>query len=512
MKRALSLMLGWLIVNGSVSWADGSQGTGQRVARGNFVRVPVYETPGTGLQSYYVDASLGNDSNSCQATGGSACLTIQGAINKIPKLLRDQVTVNVAAGSYAGFNISGFKVDNGVQQTTGGLLIDGALVTSTLATGSATGTATSGTAGSGSTFGTLTDSGATWTVNDLRGRFITTVSPTNSVFVISANTATTITVEGTWNSPTGSTTYTIQDPSVIIAGSANGAALPATPLAAINNNNSGVWIFGNNVSYRNNAIVLRNIRIASTNTGMQVGDQSAVLLTQSQIRPSAATASGVVKTSTNFPTTGVLAFLKVDISISSSNIGIANSGGLILVQNSLIRNATAKGYGILVGALNGSFGFMQGIQNSEILGFLVGLADNCGPLTGSQISGNVITCSASGTSRIGIQIGNVTPGIVQCPATISSITNFNISSCDTALQVTGPASADVTSMTGSAGTTGFEIDLGGLVSFAADGGVTLTAGTNQVSEDFGGATSTFAGITMGTCLATMGPSSRVCAR
>src|SRR5882757_2311988 len=125
-----------------------------RVSRGNFLPIPQYRTPGTGAQSYFVDGSLGSNTNNCTASGASACLTIQGALNKIPKLLRDLVTVTVAAGTYAGFSVAGFTCDPGIQTTTGGIMVDGfgAFANSTLATGSATGTFTSSTAGSGTTF------------------------------------------------------------------------------------------------------------------------------------------------------------------------------------------------------------------------------------------------------------------------------------------------------------------------------------------------------------------------
>ena len=59
--------------------------------------------------SLYVDKA-GSDSNACTSGGASACLSIRTAINKVPKLLRHPVTINVGAGTYSeSLVISGFS-------------------------------------------------------------------------------------------------------------------------------------------------------------------------------------------------------------------------------------------------------------------------------------------------------------------------------------------------------------------------------------------------------------------
>lgn len=60
----------------------------------------------TADQSFFVNASTGNDSNNCTGSG-TACLTIQGVINLIATSYdigsaKYHVTVNLAAGTYAG--------------------------------------------------------------------------------------------------------------------------------------------------------------------------------------------------------------------------------------------------------------------------------------------------------------------------------------------------------------------------------------------------------------------------
>lgn len=173
----------------------------------------------------YVDQG-GSDSHDCSnADAGAACLTIQSTLNRMPKSMRHREKVSVACGNYTGFNVAGFIQDNSTQSTTGGLLIEGTLAASTtLASGPVSGTASSGTSGSvvaaPITRGTLTDSTANWTVDDLRGRFISRTGGTGATtavtYIISSNTATTITIVGTWTAPNATSTYTIKDACSII--------------------------------------------------------------------------------------------------------------------------------------------------------------------------------------------------------------------------------------------------------------------------------------------------------
>lgn len=67
-------------------------------------------TATTAAMTLYVDAVNGNDSNSGTAAGaGNALATINAAINKVPKIIRHNVTINVAAGTYSGdMIVSGF--------------------------------------------------------------------------------------------------------------------------------------------------------------------------------------------------------------------------------------------------------------------------------------------------------------------------------------------------------------------------------------------------------------------
>lgn len=173
----------------------------------------------TEAMTLYVDAA-GNDGN--PGTIGSPLLTIQAAVNKVPKIIRHPVLINVGAGTFDGFAIDNFDFDMAQYATY--LRITGTLADFTTASGPNSGTATGATVGTIASYvyGTLTLTGAAWTVNNLKGKLLhitggggynaAAVVPTQNTFVIVANTAEIITVAGTL--PSGvdnTTTFTIQD-------------------------------------------------------------------------------------------------------------------------------------------------------------------------------------------------------------------------------------------------------------------------------------------------------------
>lgn len=192
------------------------------VTRGGALKKRQYQT--YAAMTLYVDPT-GSDSNPCTAAGTAACLTLQGVWNKLPRIIRHDITVNVAAGSYTSTSrLEGLQWST---TATSGILgssifVEGpALVDVTPTTGSATGTITSVTA-VGISLPTVTDTAATWTVDDLRGYFLVQTSGASSgqSRPIISNTATTLTVAA-WSSgtaPIASVTYAIQRPAATITG------------------------------------------------------------------------------------------------------------------------------------------------------------------------------------------------------------------------------------------------------------------------------------------------------
>lgn len=139
--------------------------------------------------------------------------TIQAAIDALPHDVRTGVSntlrgaiINVGAGNFDGVMIEGMRAYSFLR-------IAGTRQTATPATGPSSGTATGG----GTR--TLTDSGATWTTDDLVGRFlnITSGPGAGQILLIAANDATNIYLADPCSPlPASGSVYTIQDLATVI--------------------------------------------------------------------------------------------------------------------------------------------------------------------------------------------------------------------------------------------------------------------------------------------------------
>lgn len=138
----------------------------------------------------------GDDAN--PGTAALPMLTIQAAVNRIPKFVDHIVVIDIGAGSFTTFNVSNFVIS-----PDGGIEVKGTLITATLASGLTSGTSTGGSKT------TLTKTGAGWTVDDLRGRWVQ-LSPTN-LYLILSNTATTLTIVGEHNTTMSGKVFVIRD-------------------------------------------------------------------------------------------------------------------------------------------------------------------------------------------------------------------------------------------------------------------------------------------------------------
>lgn len=504
MKQMKLKYLLLLLVSG-VAFAQGSAGQpGSRVARGNFLRIPAYNTSGVAADtySYFVDGSLGNDANTCTASGASACLTIQGAINKIPKLLKNGVSVDIASGSYAGFYITGFAQDVGFQQTTAGLLIRGAaLANSTLATGTATGTATAGSAGSGATFGTMTDSGQAWTVNNLRGRFLTITGGTGSgqTYPISSNTATAITIVGVWGTaPVSGSTYAVQDVATTIT---SGVVLPPSASAASVALGAGVLIANNNLNVRDGTVSLQ--RLGTSGAGIRsvfISDSTNLNVTNCQW---VGTGIGIqIGGSVNgalgapFVTTNSVVFN------NTNSQGIATNffGGVLITNNTLFN---ANSYGVF--SFGGSIPSLRILQTEILNVSNLGIATPSGNLT---LSGSRISCNGVSTAAIGMS-GSINPAAPPAPM-IASISTSNVdSSCALGVQAVGAGTNfAISTLAGSTSTTALDARLGALIQYTS--ATTITGTTQDINVEAGGVTAALGDITAGQCAASLTYGSRVC--
>lgn len=161
-------------------------------------------------------SSTGNDSGACTSSG-SPCLTIQGALNQVPRMVRHPVEITVGPGTFAGASIEGFTFDRSNSATASAWIrINGTLVTATPATGSATGTVTSGTIGawSNGTVNTASVTAAGWTSNDFQGKLLrfTGGALSGQAFPVTGNTSTVLSFTGNISpAPAAGDTFTVLD-------------------------------------------------------------------------------------------------------------------------------------------------------------------------------------------------------------------------------------------------------------------------------------------------------------
>jgi hypothetical protein len=184
------------------------------VTRGDALKRREYQTYAP--VTLFVDPT-GSDTNACTASGAAACATLTGALAKLPKNLRHNVTINVATGTYTDLAaLTGFKFESTTATATSFTVL-GMQVTFTPATGTGTGTITAfvDQPDTVTTRGVLTDGTQSWTTDDLRGRFleITSGAASGQVRPIAENTATTITFVGAFaTDPVIGDSYRISTP------------------------------------------------------------------------------------------------------------------------------------------------------------------------------------------------------------------------------------------------------------------------------------------------------------
>jgi hypothetical protein len=180
-------------------------------------------TTSTAAVALYVDGALGNDGNACIASGASACLTIQGAIDKIPLFGSGTTTINIAAGTYT----ENPKIESKnpyqwlpLSASSSFIIVQGA--TPTVAVASLTVSSVGLDPDTGSTAGTRTANFATaWSADQWEGYFVLGVSGTGAgtTCVISGNTATQLEYACSSTNPfAAASVVSIVAPSTIISG------------------------------------------------------------------------------------------------------------------------------------------------------------------------------------------------------------------------------------------------------------------------------------------------------
>jgi hypothetical protein len=152
--------------------------------------------------------STGSDLNNC-LTAITPCLTIQAAVNKVPRIVNHRVVVDVGAGNFAGATVRGFMLRGYTDVSSEYLFtITGAdYINFTPVTGTGSGTS------SGGSTSTLIAAGQTWTTNNLRGKLLYV---NGAYLIIRKNDATSLETVGISSSTMSGKAYVIMDWSTII--------------------------------------------------------------------------------------------------------------------------------------------------------------------------------------------------------------------------------------------------------------------------------------------------------
>jgi len=444
----------------------------------------VYAT--TGDFVLYVDP-LGNDANAGTLPGVGACLTVRGALAKVPKVIRHAVTINVAAGTYEGFNVQGFTIELPEDGSRAVYLdIVGTLSAATVATGTNSGTSTAGSAGSGSTYGTLTDSGQAWTVNDLVGKYVeVTVSGITRAYAIDSNTATAITIVGTWSSPGAGTAYTIKQHASIVNTMVPVVEFPTAKFEA--SPGAGNFVAHGIVSVQNNMtapntstltaasrITLRNLHLDGTTlpspsgftalSTLYVADNNLVSLYNCTI-------SSTTGATPNINTSGSLAVTRCYLTCLASKRGIHATGVDGIAPSITVTGSRFSGGAI--GFLISAPTKLCNVTSSSFTGQTTAGIQQAAMSQMSVVSGLVMT--GGGGSTVGILINGTGGGVFG-----SSISAGSVSGFGTGIKVDNPNVAHLGTWTGTGNTTGISLSLGAAVRIGS--GTTLT-GTTEVSID-----------------------------
>jgi len=310
--------------------------------------------------TYYV-ATTGDNAND-GLTVGTPLLTIQAAIDRLPKKITHAVAIVVAAGTYVGDVIVGdfqLLVGTGSTSSAGGasITIQGPTTwtVATLGSGTASGTVTAYVAavGATATLGTLTDSGQSWTVDALKGLFLLNVA-TGSRRAIVSNTATTVDIGSSLGTVTpGVTTYEIQKPAAIIQGTFN---------------------IVNNTGFANpsNCIIVQHVEVQSVSTTTPIASTFALMYVANTLISAATSVllSQVRVVSTHLNLTA-LAVLNSTVQASNSYFGIETTGvvnalqvsgrqAFVTLNGAYIRAASA-------GSTGGAVSLISGAQFSTFL-------------------------------------------------------------------------------------------------------------------------------------------------
>lgn len=356
-----------------------------------------------GATTLFVDIASGTDSiEKGTGTGSAAYATLQYAINQLPGMLNGNVTINVAGNTESSPRIYREAVTIQGKTFTGAfaLTITGGTETR-VAAKIGTLSAANGAGNGADGFGTLTDAGAAWTVNEHRERFVEITSGTGAgqVRAIHSNTATQLTIVGRWDIvPTSGSDFKIFALAARITGANAGAeTTPVRQFAVKLVGQKSVVLDRLKIDYAgldftddNRACVLVNEQSSCTaqycwlqgslSLGNMIGSGSSIVLVSDCVIRDGAYAG--LRFTTNTYVTDVRRCRIRDC----TSYGVDSSGGAVFGVRDCHINPTANG----ASALTVNAGFLQvldytemegvaGTTGSNILAFWNGVVQLFGP-------------------------------------------------------------------------------------------------------------------------------------
>lgn len=414
----------------------------------------------TAALTLYLDPT-GSDSNACTSSGVLACSTLAGVLAKVPRIMRHNVTINVAAGAYgAPFVLGpGITVESGATLT-----IAGTMTAATLATGAATGTITSVTAPSNAGPPSITDTSQSWTSNNLRGAFVTFTSGSlnGQSFPITSNTATSLTFTTTSNTAVAGNTYSIQVP---------GSTFISATQATVTGISGGGGVTISNVKIERSSastlsmsgleavVTLQTVEVKSASTALFITSGAAIVRRSYLAGTIGITISGV--------------FGPIGPAVQTSNSFVVGSTGSALFGSGTNPASSVSG------------SVLEGGSTSNPVLTLSSLSS-----VGSQNFSIWVTCTG-GAGSVGIGTLPIAGSIAPAMVSFTSNGGARISNCTTAMRLDGSASATIVAPAVDNCTTGFSVVKGGYLDFVA-GTPVFTGVTNELSVD--GTVSTFAAL------------------
>lgn len=419
----------------------------------------------------------GLDSNP-GTTAMQPLLTLAGARAKLPKRIRHPIIINLAAGSYPGDVFTGFTFDPADAALGAYIQVLGTLADATLGSGTPTGTSTSAALGSNPTFGTMTDSTQTWAVDALKGKLVEVTSGTGvgQIRVIRSNTATQLTIAGSWATAPTASGYAIRDCASVLNTATNAPALPGLTSAA-----SAGLLIGSNVGAFTSAatahLVFERVKIApATGTAARIRGNASVAFLRCQIQSATASAQGL-----NADSGCQLVLEACHLASGTSLAGVLGTQGTGAPVSGAIRNSLVESgltAGNLLGLSVASF-IISGTEIRATAATGTAVAVGTSNISGIQFIGNMITGNGVG---IGLRLlpssSNGSPVVFGWNAVLLSGFATGIDVSRGAFLAMGGSG---TVLTGPGSGTGILVAVGGRVEIPTS--LTMSGWTNDVSVD-----------------------------